>query len=89
MYYDKHLDVVKIFLLRGCWTHKQNYLYVRYVVYFKPEITAAEKYVKILMLFAKQKTQNLENIPSIGPYLQDTYLFYSSLKDDEIFYGKK
>ena len=49
MYYDKHLDVVKIVLLRGCWTHKQNYLYVSYVVYFKPEITAAEKYVKILM----------------------------------------
>ena len=88
MYYDKHLDVVKIVLLRGCWTHKQNYLF-SYVVYFKPEITAAEKNVKFLMLFAKQKTQNLENIPSIGPYLQDTYLFYSSLKDDEIFYGKK
>ena len=88
MYYDKLLDAVKIVLLRGYWTHPQKYLYVRYTVYFKPEITAAEKYVKKFKCNL-QKTQNLKNNPGIGPYLQDTYLFYSCLKDDEIFYWNK
>ena len=88
MYYDKLLVAVKIVLLRGCWSYLRNYFYVKLIVYLKPEITAAEKDVKFLTYFAKQKTQNLKNYLGIGPKLQDTYVFYSSLKDDEILYSK-
>ena len=45
----------------------RNYFYVKLIVYLKPEITAAEKDVKFLTYFAKQKTQNLKNNLGIGP----------------------
>ena len=49
MCHDKLLGVDKIVPPRGCWSYLQNYLYVRYIVALRPEITATEKDVKFLM----------------------------------------
>ena len=65
MCHDKLLGVDKVDPPRDCWSYPQNYLYVRYIVYLRPEITATEKDVKFLMYLEKQKTQNLKNDLSI------------------------